>query len=449
MPSFPPTIEKYANRNTHALCGWQSDAHVGSGAFKQVLGGSYYRNENDQERGANAVGENVCKFLHSGKVFDDDPFQADLDAAHHALPVIAAFMKYAHRAFPHFRIDIRMNIPSVWDQSFGDGAGQKFLSEPRIRNFQKFNSNTGHVAPENLVAQALSHFSYHYSDGNTILCDLQGGKSGPSSYVLSDIVVMSRQKGKYGPADLGPAGIETFLHTHRCNQFCCKTWKNWKDARMVIRPQIGTTMQLKGETLATMAKPLQSDYTQRYPCDVLFTQNSIKDTFQDGNTVKQTALALLRHNLHKRDIPVMKIVFFKGAYYCLDNRRLACFRLLQMIGSVGKIKCLLVPKHTVQQEWNRKRDGNTDGKNIRVRGCNWTVGRNQQQTTFPVAELRRDAENVRHDTSKDEMASLAYLSQIPEDSVRESRSWSRARSRSRSRSRSRRRSRSRSRDGRR
>lgn len=60
-------------------------------------------------------------------------------------------------------------------------SGLKVLVEPMINGvpFQKWNSNTGFNDPKlknNDYIQALSHWSYHTSNGNLLLCDLQGGK---------------------------------------------------------------------------------------------------------------------------------------------------------------------------------------------------------------------------------------------------------------------------------
>lgn len=52
------------------------------------------------------------------------------------------------------------------------------LIEPFIENYRKFNSALGQAPDDDEFAgpiQALSHFSYHISDGKMLLCDLQGG----------------------------------------------------------------------------------------------------------------------------------------------------------------------------------------------------------------------------------------------------------------------------------
>mmetsp|Transcript_16236 Transcript_16236/g.35102 ORF Transcript_16236/g.35102 Transcript_16236/m.35102 type:complete len:228 (-) Transcript_16236:450-1133(-) len=77
---------------------------------------------------------------------------------------------------------VKGNIPEVWtfdhlpcQPTF---SRKKILQEPFIHNYQKFNSSTGwadNETPWPRVMQALSHFSYHVSAGQFVLCDLQGG----------------------------------------------------------------------------------------------------------------------------------------------------------------------------------------------------------------------------------------------------------------------------------
>jgi hypothetical protein len=55
--------------------------------------------------------------------------------------------------------------------------------------------------PAHNVLQALSHFSYHYTSGQFVLCDLQGGIYKHAA-VLTDPVVHSQDR-RFGPTDLG------------------------------------------------------------------------------------------------------------------------------------------------------------------------------------------------------------------------------------------------------
>ena len=95
----------------------------------------------------------------------------------------------------------------------------QFFREPFIQNYTKFNSNSGWAddsTPWPRVMQALSHFSYHITSGQFVLCDLQGGIYS-NAVVLTDPVILSRSK-RFGVTDLGPQGISSFFSNHVCNE---------------------------------------------------------------------------------------------------------------------------------------------------------------------------------------------------------------------------------------
>ena len=71
--------------------------------------------------------------------------------------------------------------------------------------------------------QALSHFSYHQSNGQVVLCDLQGGTGPDQAIVLTDLAINSMDR-CFGLTDLGPDGIKAFFQHHECNAFCKASW---------------------------------------------------------------------------------------------------------------------------------------------------------------------------------------------------------------------------------
>lgn len=92
--------------------------------------------------------------------------------------------------------------------------------------------------------QALSHFSYDYSDGQLLLCDLQGTiRSGGKGAVLTDPVILSCSH-SYGKTDLGPKGISTFFARHTCSSFCDGNWKLPASSCAYYTSYEGTTMEL-------------------------------------------------------------------------------------------------------------------------------------------------------------------------------------------------------------
>ncbi|KAL3902586.1 MAG: hypothetical protein SGILL_010775, partial [Bacillariaceae sp.] len=350
------------------------DSIIGEGKYKFVKKGDY------EKSGAPAAD----KYLKTGTTFSSDCFLGDVEAAEAALPYIAGFHSYVDSTPYRGKISIKINIPSVWHE-YGNGplAGQKHLREPFIDNFQKFNSNSGAADTQASVAQALSHFSYHASDGRELLCDLQGGKVG-ESYVLSDVVLMSTEK-KYGNTDLGATGIENWLSIHKCNSFCCPQWKNWSGARCLLAPVFSSTTTLDVATSA----PSYTEQVRVPPSKIMFTQDSIKERFQDGHSLLDTALQIARQEVGKRDIPMISVVTAEnGRLFALDNRRLAVFRLLEMSGRVRTIKVEVVPGSRWANEWNRKVTTTNGGVSVVLRPRRQLeIGRTENESVLPVVWL--------------------------------------------------------------
>ena len=59
-----------------------------------------------------------------------------------------------------WHVSVKINLPAVKEEIGGHLHGQKMLMEPFIREFQKFNSNSGVADVTAIVAQALSHYPY-------------------------------------------------------------------------------------------------------------------------------------------------------------------------------------------------------------------------------------------------------------------------------------------------
>ena len=184
----------------------------GQGAFKDVYKGVYTAGT---RRGEDCV---VKKFRASAR-FNEDWFNLDIKAAWKAGEIIAKFNSHlrlsrelsclckhsfailhptphtsrqqsrAERVFSvlshtrtHARrsmqtgVKVRINVPET---TTFRGKNGLYLLEPYVHNWRKFNSNTGWCRDDTVtgeVMQALSHFSYHTSGGQFVLCDLQVSK---------------------------------------------------------------------------------------------------------------------------------------------------------------------------------------------------------------------------------------------------------------------------------
>jgi len=161
----------------------------------------------------------VTKYFKTGSVFEDKFFDADIKGVRKAADLLKSFTTFMLgevEAVPR----IYLNLPEVWT---GEGTGKKLLVEPFISGrYQKFNSNTGWSDNDHPVMAALSHYSWHFSGGRYLLCDLQGSSDG-DRYVLTDPVVISVTE-EFGCTDGGQKAIDNFFANHRCGRFCKAQW---------------------------------------------------------------------------------------------------------------------------------------------------------------------------------------------------------------------------------
>ncbi|CAE7275185.1 ak1 [Symbiodinium natans] len=171
------------------------------------------------------------------KVFKDPTaenlIREDLQAVAEAGRIIEAFNEYNNehcrqRGQPARR-RVYLNQPEVWEC-----GERKVLVEPLIDGtYAKFNSNSGWVNEGYNMMQALSHFSFHFSNGQHLLCDLQGGGY-DTHYVLTDPAVLSVNK-DFGVTDGGFPMMRNFFAHHVCNEYCDAAWLRLKRPRVCVQ----------------------------------------------------------------------------------------------------------------------------------------------------------------------------------------------------------------------
>ena len=230
--------------------------HFAEGAFRLVYKGKY-------TEGRRKGQPCVCKVFKTGAVMEDAYFAADIKAVEKALHLVDQWnsQKFINRT-------IKVNRAQIWSFYEGRHKGQKNLVEPFIQNWEKFNSNSGWVNSDgeswSLVMQALSHYSYHVSSGQFVLCDLQGGIYSDGA-IITDPVIISRSAGTYGPTDLGPDGILNFFGHHVCNKFCHSTWTKPRDTRRMYAPKASTSMVVTTQhSRPQLSRPaICEDYSSR------------------------------------------------------------------------------------------------------------------------------------------------------------------------------------------
>jgi hypothetical protein len=241
-----PDYTARRNNATRATYNWEDiENPFAEGAFRFVAKATY----DEGERKGEAA---VCKWFKSGHVMENIFFNLDIKAMEKAVSLVGMWNQEGF-----IRQIIKVNVPEVWtfDESSGHcWRGRKVLVEPYIKNYKKFNSNTGWADTStlwHLVMQAISHYSYHISEGKYLLCDLQGGLYS-KSVILTDPVILSRKK-MFGVTDLGPKGISSFFCRHRCNEYCRSHWRKPHDQTGYYAAQMNSSMMTGDAT--TMPPP--------------------------------------------------------------------------------------------------------------------------------------------------------------------------------------------------
>jgi hypothetical protein len=137
----------------------------------------------------------------------------------------------AHRAAEqqiHLQVGDVMQVASPTSPHYS----RQLLVKPALDpvNARKLNSNSGWVLattdeePCSQLAQALSHFSYHSTGGEMLLCDLVGAqRDDGTGLVLSECSAHSRGQ-SHGPTDLGRDGMVNFFAHHVCGPLCGRHW---------------------------------------------------------------------------------------------------------------------------------------------------------------------------------------------------------------------------------
>mmetsp|Transcript_7678 Transcript_7678/g.11027 ORF Transcript_7678/g.11027 Transcript_7678/m.11027 type:complete len:269 (+) Transcript_7678:181-987(+) len=211
---------------------------VGEGVFRMAYAGTYIGgNRNNQEA--------VCKrFKAKYRLLESEFFAADFQIADRAIQYAEDWNEMCEHGKEKILIT-RGDIHRI--------DGQKYLVEPLIRYFTKFTSNNGWIADEDdvgwavLAMEAFSHYTYHRSGGQMIVCDLQGRyrddqyNRGKCRFEMTDPAICSRRR-NYGPTDLGEKGIYSFFANHRCNQFCDDCWHRPRYADQYFPTSSSTSM---------------------------------------------------------------------------------------------------------------------------------------------------------------------------------------------------------------
>lgn len=132
--------------------------------------------------------------------------------------------------------------------------GAVFTAEPLITGkYVKHTNNAGWISPaDRNTPSAFSHFTYCFTDGDKLVCDIQGVGD-----LYTDPQIHCRDTKRFGQGNLGVEGMLRFFATHYCNSICnslCLPVQRAKAAERgtVVRSVLGS---VRDET-AQMTVPL-------------------------------------------------------------------------------------------------------------------------------------------------------------------------------------------------
>jgi len=227
---------------------------IAEGGFRVVYGGTY-------TEGSRCGQPCVVKYFKPKyEAYSDRFFTYDIMQIHRCLDIVEKWNQLWEGTGAMKPIYVNQA------EIITDSKERKCLLEPYINNYAKWNSNTGWVNPEdshwNDRCQALSHFSYHVSAGQFLLCDLQGGTFN-KGLALTDVIVMSAKR-QYGLSDLGREGMVTFMSRHQCNTYCQDHWQRPKESKVYYKAQQGTSMEYEiNNNNKAVVKYTESERTHR------------------------------------------------------------------------------------------------------------------------------------------------------------------------------------------
>ncbi|PKC61296.1 kinase-like protein [Rhizophagus irregularis] len=159
------------------------------------------------------------EYLYVGR---NDPFEKYLEAVE--VSTVAHFL-----ATKFNLISERKSIPKVnflYTKLLRCGTidlcTRYYTIEPRLKDteYKRFNANTGVITELRPTLEAFVHFTYEYTKGYLVVCDLQGIELN-NEFLLTDPAIHCIDPLRFGRTNFGKNGIkQLFLGNHRCNNVC-------------------------------------------------------------------------------------------------------------------------------------------------------------------------------------------------------------------------------------
>lgn len=118
--------------------------------------------------------------------------------------------------------------------------GEKGHIEPLLTRWEKFNNNAEYSNINHHTPQAFTHWTWHVSDGDVMVADIQGEFRGSKGvpYKLTDPAVITRRGGE-SPTDGGHHAMLRWFRAHQCNDIC-RRWRRPCEYQMGVHAACNT-----------------------------------------------------------------------------------------------------------------------------------------------------------------------------------------------------------------
>ncbi|PKC62185.1 kinase-like protein [Rhizophagus irregularis] len=161
----------------------------------------------------------IKEYLHIGR---NDSFEKYIEAVE--ISTIASFLSTEFNLITERKDLPKVKFLNVKLLRCGtiDFSTRYYTIEPKFHNieYKRFNANTGVITELRPILEAFVHFTYEYTKGYLVVCDLQGIEL-TNEFLLTDPAIHCIDSLRFGRTNFGKEGInQLFLANHRCNDIC-------------------------------------------------------------------------------------------------------------------------------------------------------------------------------------------------------------------------------------
>ncbi|PKY56908.1 kinase-like protein [Rhizophagus irregularis] len=161
----------------------------------------------------------IKEYLHVGR---SDSFEKYIEAIE--ISTIASFLSTEFNLIAKGKNLPKVKFLNVKLLRCGtiDFSTRYYTIEPKLHNmeYKRFNANTGVITELRPILEAFVHFTYEYTKGYLVVCDLQGIEL-TNEFLLTDPAIHCIDSLRFGRTNFGKKGInQLFLANHRCNDIC-------------------------------------------------------------------------------------------------------------------------------------------------------------------------------------------------------------------------------------